>query len=488
MREVPKCMSTQHPDNVFSPFFSDSDVLAGETEVKEAFFVFSQLGCSEQMWDSEGKAVDNQVVEKLLSKHMDFFSKKPIGKDFYLTYRVPNPSVEKDQGKILLETLHSIPRAFDVAKAAGFDNAPIFEVILPMTTSHLELERVRNYYEQIIIGKKETKLGNEQISVKEWVGDFQPEKINVIPLFEDLNSLSKCDMIVEKYLEGKSLEYQRVFLARSDPALNYGSASAVLLSKIALQRLHNLEEKTSTPIFPILGVGGSPFRGNFTPNKVNNCGEEYPSVQTFSMQSSFKYDHPFRDVANAVDMLNHRHRSAPLDIDEKNALKLIEKMRIVYQGQIKEMADLINAISAFVPNRRARKLHIGLFGYSRSLKGIKLPRAIKFCAAFYSLGIPAELLGLSALNEKEFDQLHNLYVKLDEDLQDAAHYLNKTNLGQMPKTVQDGISKVLGWIDFEPDEEYREITTNVYENFKSGNPAMLMEGIREAAWKRNFLG
>ncbi|MFH1685761.1 MAG: phosphoenolpyruvate carboxylase, partial [Candidatus Micrarchaeota archaeon] len=268
MREVPKCMSTQHPDNVFSPFFSDSDVLAGETEVKEAFFVFSQLGCSEQMWDSEGKAVDNQVVEKLLSKHMDFFSKKPIGKDFYLTYRVPNPSVEKDQGKILLETLHSIPRAFDVAKAAGFDNAPIFEVILPMTTSHLELERVRNYYEQIIIGKKETKLGNEQISVKEWVGDFQPEKINVIPLFEDLNSLSKCDMIVEKYLEGKSLEYQRVFLARSDPALNYGSASAVLLSKIALQRLHNLEEKTSTPIFPILGVGGSPFRGNFTPNKV----------------------------------------------------------------------------------------------------------------------------------------------------------------------------------------------------------------------------
>ena len=27
---VPRCMSTQHPDNVNSPFFSDSEVLAGE--------------------------------------------------------------------------------------------------------------------------------------------------------------------------------------------------------------------------------------------------------------------------------------------------------------------------------------------------------------------------------------------------------------------------------------------------------------------------
>ena len=73
------------------------------------------------MWDSEGKDVDNQVVEKLFSTYHDFFSKNKLGKDFFITYRVPNPSVQKEQGKILLETLHSIPRAFDVAKAAGSD-------------------------------------------------------------------------------------------------------------------------------------------------------------------------------------------------------------------------------------------------------------------------------------------------------------------------------------------------------------------------------
>ncbi|MEW6722027.1 MAG: phosphoenolpyruvate carboxylase [Candidatus Micrarchaeota archaeon] len=481
-------MSTQHPDNITTPFFSDSDILAGEAEVKEAFFVFSQLGCREQMWDSEGKEVDNQVVEKLLSRYQEFFSKKRLGRDLFLTYRVPNPSVEKAQGKILLETLHSIPRAYDVARTAGLDTAPIFEVIIPMTTSHLELERVRNYYEKVIIGQKETRLGKERISVKEWVGDFQPESINVIPLLENMESISNCDSIVSKYLDGKDPDYQRVFLARSDPALNYGSASAVLLSKIALQKLHSVEEKTGIPILPIIGVGGAPFRGNFTPNNVSNCGDEYPSVQTYTVQSSFKFDHPFRDVVNAVDMLNHMHRRPPLQMDEKRAMALVNKMVKLYEAQLREMADLINGISVFVPGRRARKLHVGLFGYSRSMKGIKMPRAIKFCASFYSIGVPAELLGLSALSEKEWDELHQHYTKIDEDLKDAALWLNRTNLGRMPAQVRNGVAKVLEWIDCEPDEEYEAITTRIYDNFRAGRHTHIAEDIKAAAWRRKFLG
>jgi len=485
---IPRCMSTQHPDNVATPFFSDSDILAGEAEVKEAYFVFSQLGCAEQMWDSEGKEVDNQVVEKLLSRYHDFFTKHPLGKEFFLTYRVPNPSVEKNQGKILLETLHSIPRAYDVAKAAGLDVAPIFEIILPMTTSHLELERVRNYYEQVIIGQRNTKLGTEKISVREWVGDFQPEKINIIPLFEDIESISKCDNILKQFLRDKTPEYQRVFIARSDPALNYGSASAVLIAKVALQKLQKVEEETSVPILPILGVGCAPFRGNFTPNNVNNCGEEYQSVQTFTAQSSFKYDHPFRDVMNAVDMINHAHRRPPLQVDEKGAMQLVKKIVEEYQAQLSEVADLVNGLSVFVPGRRARKLHVGLFGYSRSMKGIKLPRAIKFCAAFYSIGIPPELLGISALSEKEFDELHSLYTKIDEDLRDSARLLNTANLARMPRLVSSGIRKVLEWIEYEEDEDYSEITTRIYANYTAGRHTHLMEDIKAAAWKRRFLG
>ncbi|MBC7096909.1 MAG: phosphoenolpyruvate carboxylase, partial [Methanobacteriales archaeon] len=48
---IPRCMSTQHPDNVNPPFFASSPLLSGEDEIKEAYYVFSHLGCDEQMWD-----------------------------------------------------------------------------------------------------------------------------------------------------------------------------------------------------------------------------------------------------------------------------------------------------------------------------------------------------------------------------------------------------------------------------------------------------
>ncbi len=485
--KISRCMSTQHPDNINTPFFSDSEVLTGEAEIKEAFYVFSQLGCHEQMWDSEGKEVDDEVIEKLLSKYTEFFKKNIIGKDIFLTYRVPNPSVQKEQGKVLLETLHSIPRAFDVARVIGHNVAPIFEVILPMTTSTNEIEMVKNYYERVIIGQKNAKVSPSK-TVKEWVGDFQPEHINVIPLFETFEAFHAAPDIVEEYLKGKRLEYQRVFLARSDPALNYGSASAVLMAKIALFELHDVQEKTSVEIMPILGVGSAPFRGNFTPNNVSNCGDEYPSVQTFTVQSSFKYDHSFRDVANAIDILNLSHRRPPLPIDKKKALRFVHKIKDEYQKQIVGMADLINSISKYVPERRGRKLHVGLFGYSRSLKGINLPRAIKFCAAFYSLGVPAELLGLNALSEKEFEELHEIYVKLDEDLKDICKWINVNNIKKMPKNVKNGLLKVLEWVEYEGNEEYIEITSNIYNSISKGQSATLIEDIKRAAWMRRFLG
>ncbi len=483
---VPRCMSTQHPDNVTMPFFADGEILAGEAEVKEAFYVFSQLRIMEQMWDSEGKEADSQVVEKLLSRYTDFFKKNLLGKKLFLTYRVPNPSVEKEQGKILLETLNSIPRAYDVASLINKDVAPVFEVILPMTTTHLELERVRSYYEKIIIGQKDVSVGDVRLG--EWVGDFGPEKINVIPLLEDRESFQNCASIVEQYIEKKDLEYQRVFLARSDPALNYGSVPAVLLAKSALHSLHELEKRTGVKILPILGVGSAPFRGNFAPDKVDNCCEEYPSVQTFTVQSSFKYDHPFRDVVNAVDILNHSRRAPPHSIDRKEVEKFVDKIKQKYQKEVSLLADTINALAPFIPPRRARKLHIGLFGYARSLRGIRLPRAIKLCATLYSIGIPPELLGLGALSEKEFDRLHELYIRIDQDLKNAVSFINRKNISRMPPLVKNSISKALSFIDVDEDPEYCDITSNLYSNLMKGKTNLLSEDIKAAAWKRKFLG
>ena len=68
-------MSTQHPDNATTPFFSDNPVIAGETEITEAYYAFSHLKCREQLWDCEGKESDSYVVKKLLTSQESFFRK-----------------------------------------------------------------------------------------------------------------------------------------------------------------------------------------------------------------------------------------------------------------------------------------------------------------------------------------------------------------------------------------------------------------------------
>ena len=131
--KIPRAMSTQHPDNVKQPFFVENSVIGGDDEIKEAFYAFSHLKIKEQLWDCEGKEVDNFVVEKLLSRYEHYFRENKIGKDIFITLRSPNPRIEKGKGKLLLETLESIPRNYDIAKQFyGEDIAPIFEITIPM--------------------------------------------------------------------------------------------------------------------------------------------------------------------------------------------------------------------------------------------------------------------------------------------------------------------------------------------------------------------
>jgi phosphoenolpyruvate carboxylase len=486
MTKASRCMSTQHPDNVSSPFFSDSEVLAGETEIKETYYVWSHLGVQEQMWDCEGKEVDSHVVEKLLSRYPKFFSENTLGKEVFLTLRVPNPQVEAAQGKILLETLESIPRNYDIAALSGSSVPPIWEVILPMCTSSAQLQRIDEYYRKVVVGKKDSRVAD--LTVKEWLGDFFPEEIRLIPLVEDQPSLLGADRIVEGFLEGKKWESQRVFLARSDPALNYGSLSAVLLNKVCLQRLHALQEKTSVEILPIIGVGSAPFRGNLKPTNVQNCLKEYPSVQTFTLQSSFKYDYPESTVRSGVEEISDTARGSPLQIDEEVSVRLVEKLREQYQKEVASLSNLIGVLSRATPSRRARKLHIGLFGYSRSLKGISLPRAIPFCAALYSIGLPPELLGLSALSEQELDSVRSQYNAFDEDVADSMRYLCKENLQRLPGEVGKGISSLLSSFSCEPDAQYAKAAQEVLDIALSESRAALPDAMMKTAWKRNFLG
>ncbi|MCW4016406.1 MAG: phosphoenolpyruvate carboxylase [Candidatus Bathyarchaeota archaeon] len=438
MRKIPRTMSTQHPDNACAPVWQANKVIEGDAEVYEAHFAYNELGCQEVMWDSEGKDTDIRVIRKLLTSYGDYFKENVIGKDVFLTYRIPNPRVEVAERKIVVETLQNIAVSSDVASTFYKREVnPIFEVILPFTTDGAELLCLFNYYRKGIVGVEDISLDGS-VTVKDWVGTFKPSRIELIPLIEDMNSLLKIDQIVEPYLDAVKPSYVRVFIARSDPALNYGLVCATLLTKIALSKLKMLESRKGVPVYPIIGVGSMPFRGHLSPSNLEGFLAEYKGVYTASIQSGLKYDFPVDDVKRVVDVLNQKlpfgEQALIGESDEKVLLKILEKFKLKYQMVVEDLAPLITSVVSYIPKRRARKLHIGLFGYSRTVEGIALPRAITFAAALYSLGIPPEFIGLEAVNgltEEEWNVLNRYYVNLKSDLNAVAGYLSWQNINMI---------------------------------------------------------
>ena len=490
---IPRTMSTQHPDNAApAPFAEGDGVLKGDGEIDEALYAFDSLGCDEQMWDYEGKAADSDVVPKLLMRYSDYFRSHVLGRENFLTLRLPNPNAEHGMRKKVEEALHTIVTSYDIASSFySFDAPPIFEVILPFTTSAEELVWIDSYYRDVVVGKQHHQLPGG-LAVSKWLGEYRPEFVNVIPLLEDEPRIIEVDQLVERYfgLLDRDVSYLRVFLARSDPALNYGLIGAVLMSKIALQRLDKLEKKLGIPIYPIIGVGGAPFRGNFRPSRAVQCINEYPSVQTWTVQSSFKYDNSQDDVKRAIETVNRHRKDRPTPIDEERALDLLERTRQRYQEQISGLADLVNVVAPHVPRRRDRRLHIGLFGYSREAgegdAKVSLPRAITFAAAMYSLGVPPEVLGMDILTREDIAFLKEVAPHVEEDLADACQFANEENIRKL--LGRESVN-TMGLFVRDVNREHNALTTFIYDWVEERfNPVHTRELVEWAAHSRGFLG
>ena len=487
---VPKVMSTQHPDNATpAPFADDAGVLKGDGEVDEAVDVFA-LGCDEQMWDSEGKEADNQVVRKLLTNYPDFFQGNlQLGRDVALTLRVPNPRIESDMRKSMVEALQSVPSAWDMAHSFYGDGnaAPIQEVILPFTTSAEELSLVEAYYRRVIVGQEDQTLLDGHV-VRDWVGEFYPKSVRVIPLIEDVEHLFHCDDIVEEYVRDRDLPGQRVFLARSDPALNYGIVAAELALKAALRRLYDLEGKLGIPLYPIIGVGSVPFRGHLNPVNVNRAFTEYPSVQTLTVQSAFKYDYDKETVRDGIAQILAHERTEPMPVDYERARELIRKTTTEYQNQVQKMIQIISAVSSHVPKRRERKMHVGLFGYGRSLDGVggvTLPRAIGFTASLYSIGVPPELLGLAALTDVDLAFVREVYPSLDEDLRAALRFTNERHVMEL---LGAPYMRLVEQFAGDIDRVHEGLTSAIRAGIDNNAGVNIRHYVEEAAHLRRFLG
>src|SRR5579884_1651517 len=132
MRKIPAAMATQHPDNAAAPYWApDNPFISVYQEINEAVACFKDLGVSEYMWDWEGKHADAAVIDRLFSDYYDYFAKHQLGRNKFLTFRIPN--IWEEKGYNLLQAMTAILSSEDFARDLKFCQRPLFEVILPMT-------------------------------------------------------------------------------------------------------------------------------------------------------------------------------------------------------------------------------------------------------------------------------------------------------------------------------------------------------------------
>ncbi|MFH1106982.1 MAG: phosphoenolpyruvate carboxylase [Candidatus Micrarchaeota archaeon] len=498
MRKIPAAMATQHPDNASPHAFSGRAFVATSEEAEDAHFCFAGLGCGEFMWDWEGKHVDEAVIERLFEGHPAYYRRRALGRDLFLTYRVPN--VWKEKGYRLARSFANVISANDLAEELGLHAPPVFELILPMTTSGRELFYLRSKYSEVK-------------DAFEIIRPPGPADIQLIPLIEEPDHLFRAGSILSDYADlcssGRfskfAVEYVRPFIARSDPALNAGMVPAVLSAKAALSDFALFSEERGVPAFPIIGVGGPPFRGGLTPERTAEFCAQYPGVRTATVQSSFRADNPLAKVKAAIRGLGSglSRKARVFAPEEKKSLKSAAGVfSDAYRRTVERIAPFVQKIARHVPARRERRLHIGLFGYSRSVGRQSLPRAISFTCSLYSIGVPPEFIGtgrgLKALKSADSGLLGDSLSHLGRDLEFAGRFLNKGNLAALASShsawaeVARDVAlcgEELG-LEFGPctDPEFRHqrLASRILSMLGDGKP--VTGEIGRAAVLRGFLG
>jgi len=505
-RKIPATMATQHPDNASKPYWNNSEFISSIQEEEECFRSFNELGCDEYMWDWEGKFCDEAVIDRLFTTYFKYFKNKQLGKDKFLTFRIPNIWVET--GYRLVRAYMDIITANDSAVNLKLHSPPLFEVILPQVENSEQILKTQIEYH---------KVSKTKCNLSKKCG---PSEIMLIPIFEEYDRLINSRKILEDYFEKYSnkfkneLPYIRPFIARSDPALNSGLVPATIAAKIAISEYGKLEDETGIPVFPIIGVGALPFRGGLNPKNIGNFIKQYSGVNTVTVQSAFRYDYPKNRAISAIKELNQKiPKTKKEQLDDNLTKELIQVCNIFakkYQEILPKVLPDILSISKYIPSHRERILHTGLFRYGRKIKGTKktLPRAINFTASFYSIGVPPELFatgqGLKEIEKKGFlDELQEGYPPLRNDLIDAGHYLNKENLKFLAKNKK-GWTKVVEDIEFlelftgkefgpktVEHYEHRNFVSNIYQLWKRKNhnhEQDIKREILEAARIRRSLG
>jgi len=422
-------------------------------------------------------------------------------RDSVITMRIPNIWEEKTFK--LARAYMSVLSAGEFMKSHNLVAPPVFELILPMTKSADQLIHIQKTFQ------KTAQLHQSIFSENE----FGEGYVHMIPLFESVDDLSGCATLLREYLAMHQEHFKklppnlRVFTARSDPALNAGFVPSVLAVRLALRELYKIQDEYGFPVYPIVGTGSLPFRGGINPENIEKCLPQYQGAHTLTIQSAFRYDYPLEDVKKAIEFAKAAlEKVEPVRFSDEEWQKLrelIEIFRAFYTPTLEAFAPHINEMAAYIPSRRERVQHVGLFGYNRGVGSVKLPRAISFTGACYTLGVPPEFIGTGRGLKKAkdlglLDLLEKHFFTLRSELKHAGKFLNMENLEKFAETenwakeVLEDVrltQEILG-IELGPQKDnhllHRNLTSNIHLKKKLGLD--FADDLVEAAQMRKSLG
>lgn len=476
---VPVLMATQHPDSTRR--------IGVYEEVVEAIEAYRVYSCDEVMIDYEGKLTPYHQVEWIVEKA--FEEGVPIGEEFILTPRIPNDDLE------------DISRHIMAITEAVLANIRAQRLGLPQVVRYVIMPMTENVRDSIRMQRRLHKI--ERVMAEE-CGLNISQPLLVIPLIETVDRQIHSDLILEAFHRALLKEVSfftnelRIFLGKSDSALLYGHIASSIALKIALSKLHRWGEERFINVKPILGMGKPPFRGHLAPHNIHVWIKNWLGYFTVTIQSAMRYNTSKKDYDETITIIReHRDKKAENlgeDIEAK-LIRILPRLVYPYRRIVAETVEKLYPIFDHIPSTRER---IQYTKYYRVLDGVKIPRAIKFVAGYYTIGLPPTLLdapGLSTLSDKEIEVLTETYEGITHDLEyDLSYYnreiaekfLPRETINEIDKSIRIIIDKLSLNPKQDPDPEYWELAEKLTLNNTTGEE--LAKIIIRMAEYRGFLG
>ncbi len=503
---VPLAMATQHPDSANKGFNA-------QEEVAEAILDLLPLseggfGCDEKMIDYEGKLTPYQqmrwIVEELVKAGLE------PGRDFLITPRVPAEKLEEAERQVFVLVGVMMANRYSIEKGGG---QAIRYIVHPMSESPQEL---------LVLQRRIIKI---QRLAEEELGLSGAEPPKIIPLIEEVIRHLHADKLLEGFHAnvakqvGLLYDSYRVFLGKSDAALGYGHLASSISLVVALSRIYKWAQSEGVRVYPIIGVGKPPFRGHLAPHAVEKFVDQYRGYYTVTIQTALRYDTPREDYIATLNTLREHVAAEPRILSKDDERLLADAARIATREYLRfliQVADIVYTVSRHVPKRRER---VPTEQYGRDISPslafasdpsllanakstLPLPRAIKFTASMYTLGVPPALIGLGRgleavrrkLGENVYEYLLKLLPLLKLDVEfELRWWFPEVARSYMPesvvKLVEEDVRIVREVFNIEPEPappEYKKLLLEARGNIAAGRSAS--KQIEEMGKIRGFLG